>query len=114
LQELLQTDGGLSSKQRSLAVAAELQQAGPWGQGFPEPLFHDGFILDGWRIVGERHLKLQLRDCESGERFDAIAFNQSETVLPEQGGMVDLVYRLDINRWQGRESLQLMVSAILC
>lgn len=113
LEEVVYTDGGLAAQERTLAVAAELQQAGPWGQGFPEPQFHDGFILDHWRIVGERHLKMGLRDCETGQSYDAIAFNQSEHSLPDRGGVVDLVYKLDINRWQGRESLQLMVSQIV-
>ncbi|HIJ22471.1 MAG: single-stranded-DNA-specific exonuclease RecJ [Gammaproteobacteria bacterium] len=112
LEEVVRIDGGLSTEERTLTVAAELQQAGPWGQGFPEPLFQDSFILDSWRIVGERHLKMVLRDCQSGKSYDAIAFNQSEQSLFERGGMVDLVYKLDVNRWQGRESLQLMVNAI--
>lgn len=113
LEEVIYTDGQLSAADRTLSVAEVLQQGGPWGQGFPEPLFHDGFILDSWRIVGERHLKMVLRDCESGQRYDAIAFNQSEQSLPQRGELVDLVYKLDINRWQGRESLQLMVGAII-
>jgi single-stranded-DNA-specific exonuclease len=113
LEQVVYTDGGLKAGERTLEVAMALQQAGPWGQGFPEPLFRDHFILDSWRIVGERHLKMVLRDGESGQHYDAIAFNQSEQPLPQRGGLVDLVYRLDINRWQGRESLQLMVQSIL-
>ncbi len=113
LEEVIQIDGGLVVQERTLETATTLQQAGPWGQGFPEPLFQDEFVLDYWRIVGEKHLKMQLLDCESGQQYDAIAFNQEPSILPQQGEMVDLVYRLDINRWQGRESLQLMVSEIV-
>ncbi len=113
LEEVVYTDGGLPVEARTLETVAMLQQAGPWGQGFPEPLFHDGFLLDYWRVVGEKHLKMQLRDCETGQQYDAIAFNREPSMLPECGGVVDLVYRLDINRWQGRESLQLMVDQIV-
>jgi single-stranded-DNA-specific exonuclease len=107
-----QIDGRLTDSERTLASAELLRDAGPWGQQFEEPLFQDGFILDGWRVVGERHLKLTLRDLESGEVLDAIAFNHSPEVLPEQGEELKVVYRLDVNSWRGRESLQLMVEEI--
>lgn len=113
LEEVLQVDGALTAKECSLESAALLQQAGPWGQGFPEPCFRNLFQLERWRIVGERHLKLWVKDPRNGVVLDAIAFNQAEVVLPESGGELDLVYRLDINRWQGRESLQLMVEAVI-
>ncbi|MBT7306639.1 MAG: single-stranded-DNA-specific exonuclease RecJ, partial [Gammaproteobacteria bacterium] len=112
LEEILYTDGSLPSSERSLESAHLLRQSGPWGQGFPEPVFEDEMVLDGWRIVGERHLKLRLKDITSGEVVDAIAFNQSEVPLPQRGGEVRVVYRLDVNYWQGRENLQLMVVAI--
>lgn len=37
--------------------------------------------------------------------FDAIWFNQTE-LMPEE---IDMAYRLEVNEWQGRESVQLMV-----
>lgn len=113
LEGVLYTDGSLASSERSLNMAELLRQSGPWGQGFPEPVFHDSFILDGWRIVGERHLKLSLRDRETNELVDGIAFNQSEQLLPGRGEEVDLLYRMDVNRWRGRDSLQLMVETII-
>jgi len=113
LEEVLLVDGALDADECSLESAAMLQQAGPWGQGFPEPCFRNQFLLERWRIVGERHLKLWVRAPGSGEVLDAIAFNQAEIPLPEAGGLLDLVYRLDINRWQGRETLQLMVEAVI-
>ncbi len=113
LEEVVWVDGGLTTEQCSLEIAATLQQGGPWGQGFSEPLFRDRFVLDHWRIVGERHLKLQLSAMDGPGRYDAIAFQQAEVPLPQRGELVDLAYRLDINRWQGRESLQLVVSHIL-
>jgi len=113
LEGVLHTDGGLTSSERSLDTAELLRQSGPWGQGFPEPVFQDRFILDDWRIVGERHLKLVLRDRESNKKIDGIAFNQSEQILPQRGEEVDLLYRMDVNRWRGRDSLQLMVETII-
>ena len=112
LEVVVHTDGGLSSTERTIEMAAAVRQAGPWGQGFPEPSFHDRFVLEQRRIVGESHLKLRLRDEASGAVYDAIAFHQGESSLPALGGQVEAVYRLDINRWQGRESLQLVIEMV--
>ncbi len=113
LDGALHTDGSLCSEERTLESAAELRNAGPWGQGFPEPLFHDTFVLEGWRVVGEKHLKLRLLDGGSGEVLDAIAFFQSEESLPVRGEALEVVYRLDVNRWRGQETLQLVVESIV-
>lgn len=113
LEGVLYTDGGLSSGERLLETAELLRESGPWGQGFPEPLFRDVFVLDDWRIVGENHLKLVLGDSESSDRVDAIAFYQSEQLLPERGDNLEIVYRMDVNRWRGRDSLQLIVETII-
>jgi single-stranded-DNA-specific exonuclease len=62
------------------------------------------------RVVGERHVKLQLRPLESRAAFDAIAFNYlGEEVTAPPAGRVRLVYRLDINEFRGERRLQLMV-----
>ena len=56
-------------------LADEIARGGPWGQGFPEPLFHGDFDVVNQRVVGERHLKLSLR--KNARVVDAIAFNQA-------------------------------------
>ena len=61
------------------------------------------------RIVGEKHLKLVLADLQTGELVDAIYFNIDLAVWPNTCEQADLVYRLDINEFRGRQSLQLMV-----
>lgn len=104
-----QSDGELSAQQLQLNQAFVLQQAGPWGQGFEEPTFHGRFLLVQQRIVGEKHLKLVLAHPQTGELVDAIYFNIDLTVWPTQHEQADLVYRLDINEFRGRQSLQLMV-----
>jgi single-stranded-DNA-specific exonuclease len=51
----------------------------------------------------------------TGRNFDAIAFNHiedpGEFSLPE--GAVRLVYRLDVNEYQGERRLQLLVDHVL-
>jgi single-stranded-DNA-specific exonuclease len=64
--------------------------------------------------VGEKHLKLLLAmDEPKNQIIDAIAFNVDTDVWPDhQAEKVQIVYKLDINVWQGRESVQLMVDVI--
>ena len=109
LQAELQTDGRLSANECSIELAYLLNQAAPWGQGFTQPVFEGEFAIAHQRLVGEKHLKLQLADEKTGQSFDAIAFFIDLEVWPNEAKRVKLVYRLDINRFRGDESLQLMV-----
>ena len=105
LQRTLETDGALPAQFRRTDVAASLQQA-VWGQGFAAPVFSEELDVVQQRLVGERHLKLQLR--HQGETVDGIWFGRSEP-LPARA---HLAYRLDINSWQGRESVQFVVEGM--
>ena len=107
------TDGELASIELTLPLAEQLRGAGPWGQSFPEPLFDGEFRIIKQRLVGEKHLKLVLSLDEGRTLIDAIAFNVDLKVWPNGGiNQVQLVYKLDINEWQGKQSLQLMVEKI--
>nr|WP_221301715.1 single-stranded-DNA-specific exonuclease RecJ [Zhongshania antarctica] len=105
------SDGELTAEDLSLERAELLRGAGPWGQNFPEPLFHGRFRLVQQRIVGARHLKMVLAPEQGGEQiFDAIAFNIDTDVWPSPTTeYVELVYKLDSNLFRERLSLQLMV-----
>ncbi len=105
--ELL-TDGQLEPHDISLDNAQILQQAGPWGQGFEEPIFFGDFEIVEQRIVGEKHLKCRLKVINSNQVFDAIAFFQT----PLDSTQVSVAYKLSINIWRGSTSLQLMVEQI--
>jgi single-stranded-DNA-specific exonuclease len=60
LIRIIETDGRLEHDEFSLETAYALKRQ-VWGQGFPQPLFEGRFIVQSQRIVGEKHLKLQLR-----------------------------------------------------
>jgi single-stranded-DNA-specific exonuclease len=104
LSPILESDGPLPLAEMTLDMAYQLAEAGPWGQQFPEPLFHDEFELVSQRVVGERHLKMVLK--KEDRVFDAIAFRQ-----PPLGDAKRLLvaYRLDVNEYRDRVTLQLMV-----
>jgi len=111
LTGIIHSDGALLPGELSLETARALKFAGPWGQGFPEPLFDGGFKIADARIVGGRHLKLMLKSPESGPVLDAIAFGyvggSSEDPGVVAGATVELAYRLDVNEYGGAEQVQL-------
>tara|TARA_R110000751_G_scaffold307911_1_gene435173 strand:- start:102050 stop:103768 length:1719 start_codon:yes stop_codon:yes gene_type:complete len=107
------SDGELQTEDFTLAFAQCLQEAGPWGQGFPEPLFDGEFQLMDQRLVGSKHLKMMVKH-ESGVLIDAIAFNIDLDLWPNaQCSHVNLAYKLDINEFRGRTSLQLLVEGMI-
>lgn len=105
------SDGTLEAQEFHLELAKALRHAGPWGQHFPEPLFHGVFELVQQRLVGERHLKMQLK-TECGSRvLDAIAFNIDRELWPNASvRWIEAAYKLDVNEFRGQESVQLVVS----
>jgi single-stranded-DNA-specific exonuclease len=106
------SDGELQAEEFTLAFAQCLKAAGPWGQGFPEPLFDGEFQLMDHRLVGSKHLKMMVKH-ESGVLIDAIAFNVDLAFWPNaQCSHVNIAYKLDINEFRGRTSLQLMVEGV--
>lgn len=105
------TDGELAPGQFALPTAELLRHSGPWGQGFPEPLFDGCFEVLEQRVVGQRHLKLRLRPQAADSVLDAIAFNQSELDLGPDA-QCRAAFRLDVNEFRGRRSAQLVVEQI--
>jgi single-stranded-DNA-specific exonuclease len=102
------SDGELSANDLQLEVAEQLRDAGPWGQGFPEPLFDGMFVVNEHRIVGTNHTKLTLNVPGSPIVIDGIAFNIVEPDLAV-GVEVHIAYRLDVNHFRGRSRLQLII-----
>ncbi|MDH3532797.1 MAG: single-stranded-DNA-specific exonuclease RecJ [Gammaproteobacteria bacterium] len=103
------SDGVLPESAFELGFAKSLRDAGPWGSGFPEPVWNGDFTVLEQRTVGEHHLKLRVRPADGGSTLDAIAFNQAG---PAYRGVVQLAYRLDVNDFRGVETPQLVVEQI--
>lgn len=109
LRGVLWSDGELPATALTLELADLLRGAGPWGQGFTEPLFDGEFELVQRRRVGQGHLKLVLRPVGGAALLDAIAFNTSDAAWSRGVRRVRLAYRLDVNEYQGRRAVQLRV-----
>lgn len=110
--ELL-TDGPLQAGEFNIETAQLIQQAGPWGQQFAEPIFNNVFEIIDQRIVGQNHLKMTLVTLEGAQQVDAIAFNIDLKAWPNhRAKYINAAYKLDINFFQGRTKLQLLVQAM--
>ena len=108
--DVIWSDGGLEPEHFGLELASAIATGGPWGQGFPEPLFDDQFEVVSMRVLKGRHLKLGLRHPAATASIDAIAFNRA--ALPDGPGPLRFCYRLDLNEFRGQSQPQLIVDDI--
>ncbi len=102
LEREIVTDGELAAHEFGLDNAIALRDA-VWGQGFPAPLFRGAFTVKSQQPVAERHRRLQLTGRDWPAR--AMLFNQAEPLPPR----IEAVYRLDLDEWNGRRELRLIV-----
>ncbi|MEW9898538.1 single-stranded-DNA-specific exonuclease RecJ [Chitinivorax sp. PXF-14] len=96
------TDGELAAADCTLDTAQWLATQ-VWGQGFPQPIFHGEFGIASQRVVGGKHLKLNL--VARGGTLDAMLFNHADA-LPNR---IRAAYRLGVNEYNGATTLQLIV-----
>ncbi len=118
LRGVVHSDGELQGGELSIETARALRGAGPWGQGFPEPVFDGTFTVLEARILAGRHLKMRLEPTGTAARrgIDAIAFGQAGDALDpavRPGRRLQVAYRLEVNDFRGVESMQLNCQNIL-
>jgi single-stranded-DNA-specific exonuclease len=119
LTGVIHSDGALTAAELCVETARALRGAGPWGPGFPEPVFDGEFKIVDSRIVGGKHLKLQLeRDARvpgskapGSPAIEGIAFGYLGGVCEDprlgNGARIRLAYRVELNDYRGGESVQL-------
>ncbi|NVJ61778.1 MAG: single-stranded-DNA-specific exonuclease RecJ [Gammaproteobacteria bacterium] len=114
IDDTIYTDGALSASDFNLEFSELLNQAGPWGQNFPEPIFDNQFEVINQSIVGNKHLKFVLGIKEEGKHksLDAIYFFPPEDYLNQRFQKVEVVYKLSINEFRGEKSLQAIIEQI--
>jgi single-stranded-DNA-specific exonuclease len=105
LHHRLATDGPLPARWFDPAVVQMLDSQ-VWGQAFEPPLFDDEVEVTSQRLVGEKHLKLVVR--QGGTLREAIWFGRTDP-LPQRAR---LAYRLALDTWQGEQRLQMVVQAM--
>ncbi len=102
LSQVIETDGSLEGAGLDVTLARSMDET-VWGPGFPRPAFVDRFEVASQRVVGAAHTRLELRG--SGGRHAAIRFNSVDPLPPR----IEAVYRVELNSWQGLQSVQLAI-----
>lgn len=110
---IINVEGDLTGQGIGLDEADQLSLVEPCGYGNPVPIF----VKRGVRVVkcrrvgnGNEHLKLVVE--ENNRKIDGIVFGWGEQDCPVPGEAVDLVFTPQVNRWMGRDSVQLVVKDI--
>ncbi|WP_296432996.1 single-stranded-DNA-specific exonuclease RecJ, partial [Yoonia sp.] len=108
----LKISGILMPGAATIELVNQIEDAGPFGAGAPAPRFaFPDCQIHFAKQVGANHLKISFGDGISG-RIDAISFGAMDgpmgpMLLAHNGARFHLAGRLEINTWQGRQSVQL-------
>jgi len=104
----LEIDAEVPLHALDLETVKRLEDLSPFGSGNPSPLFYSpGLTVLESAIVGERHLKLKVR--QAGEIREAIGFGLAPYHPLDIGTSIHLVHTPGIHYWQGRGRVQLRV-----
>ena len=127
---MVRIERSLSFAEIDLGLAKELKALAPFGKGNPAPLFGSkGVRVDRLDIIGREKniLRMTLSEPHSGTRLSAISFDGYEQLLEmlkelyptedcakmilsgQLPHLLDIVYSVDINTYNGRSSVQLML-----
>ncbi|MEQ6890321.1 DHHA1 domain-containing protein [Halomonas sp. CS7] len=112
LRPRILTDGELLPHQLCLATLDELERLAPFGREFDAPLFEGEFLVESLRPVGADGSHLMLELSAGATSLKAIwfrALTPGEVPAFGVGTTLHCAFKLNRNRWRGRESLQLMI-----
>ncbi len=107
----LEIDAELHLADLSRELAAELSALEPFGHGNPRPLLASRAVfMSGRKRVGADSGHLRFEAYDGLAALPAIAFRcpDIENAAGTESA-VDLAYHLEVDEWQGRERLQLLV-----
>ena len=112
--QTLKIDGALGASGATIALIDQLEAAGPFGSGHPQPIFAvPAHRLRDARPVGTTHVKVTL-EAADGSRLEGIAFRAAETALGDfllngRGTQVHVAGTLSADHWQGTRRVQMRV-----
>jgi len=106
----LRYDGEAGLDEISLDAVRAIETMAPFGMGNAEPLLAIREVrAHRLEILGEKHLRFLA--VQGGYSHPAIAFNMAERI-GEFGETIDLLAVPQVNRWRGREAVQLKVKDV--
>ncbi len=110
IQPSISVDCLAQPDQLSLASVQSLSALEPFGMGNPQPVFcmREMTVEEITPISQDRHIKLQL--SKEGQTFFAFLFGVGSANCPFLcGDQIDAVFSAEINRYRGRQSVQLVL-----
>ncbi|WP_044410548.1 single-stranded-DNA-specific exonuclease RecJ [Thiomicrospira microaerophila] len=116
---VIETDGELEAAHLNLDLVFQIDQLEPYGREWPQPQFEGKFKVLDVRPIGktQTHLSLRLLPENANQPIKAVYFgalDQAGDALPfTQHDWVKCVYQPKLNRYMGRDSLQLMIQVAL-
>jgi single-stranded-DNA-specific exonuclease len=112
LRPRLWIDGALSFGAMSERLVSELAVLAPFGAGNPRPVFRAGRVevVDGPRILKERHLKMAFK--QEGKVMRGIAWRAAgrESFVTAHRGAIDVAFSVEEDTWNGERYVQLNVA----
>ncbi|NOT43023.1 MAG: single-stranded-DNA-specific exonuclease RecJ [Acidobacteria bacterium] len=112
LRPRLWLDGPLQLPSIGAHVMTELSTLAPFGAGNPSPVFHASGVevVDGPRVLKERHLKMSFR--QEGRVLRGIAWRaaEREAFVTQHRRAIDVAFSVEQDSWNGEQYLQLSVA----
>jgi len=113
--QVLEIDGALGASGATFDLIDQLEKAGPYGSGHPQPVFAMPFHrIEDCRYVGTNHIRIALRAMD-GARIEAMAFRATDTdlgrfLLSSRGDQVHVAGTLSGDHWQGSRRIQFRIT----
>ena len=88
-----------------------MQKLAPFGTGNPAPVFMStGVTAQDLRMIGKEKNHAKFRAAQGKKTIEAIGFNLAKAFRKVgQDDLIDIVYEIDLNEWNGKETLQLKI-----
>jgi single-stranded-DNA-specific exonuclease len=109
--DALVIDAALAGRGVHIDLLRRIEEAGPYGQGNPEPLFAlpEQRLTDA-KVVGESHVRARLRSGD-GATVEAIAFRAvgaplGDALLKGRGELFHVAAKLSTNQFRGMERVE--------
>jgi single-stranded-DNA-specific exonuclease len=107
LMPFLEIDAQLNFSQIGLSLMREIEVLKPFGVGNPEPLF----LSQGIEVCERKNFSAgaRFRFRQAGRLLTGVAFGLKQDSPAQSGAIVDLIYRLSENEWNGNSTVELKV-----
>jgi single-stranded-DNA-specific exonuclease len=114
-EDCLEIDAAITARGANSELFSMIERAGPFGSGNPEPVFAlPSHIVAYADPVGQGHVRARLR-ANDGAMISAVAFRAmdrplGQALLGGRGSAMHIAGTLSVNRWQGRETIEMRIS----